>query len=964
MDFFKKGLSKLSAAAESAAAQARAGVSGAGQASSSARDSSRAGNSGGAGGGGLGLGADGADPTSLPDVRFDDRDSNESHVQFLWTVFEGAPESSTQQDDALESFLDGFNSCFDGWFPPPSDGSNAPGGGGSLVGCAVGHPTAVLRGLVTSLRRVHAKLEAALALGASGAQIRTDGPDALQRAAGLASLHACVVATRSAHNRAWLIRLGLLDALTALLKLAMQRLNVLGNLAGMRQPGGRGGSSMGTAAEVATQLGTLELLCAHGASVLSNFLDADLRFGSLAGGCGMDASPGTNTPSSATNLGQPHSLGTESPAVKPLLECGGLTALVEMIRIQRLLRSAPTGSEGAARSLEGLLLRTLGAALAGSAAAQHSLRGAGGLEMLIEGMGDVAIGAAIGADGTDARLFEVTASDLAGGDGRRISAESLELGTTALDVVRRAVKRNGQNVKHAVAAGAFGPRLCAMLRRAAVASAASLGEGEGEWAGDLVAEGDADAFFAVAAKDVHTRPPGTQLRRVFDVLWAFIAGEGKESGGPGGDSGSSGSRPSPGARERLAQSVAAAVVEASRLDITAEPAPARAGPAGTTSRDPEPALVVTPEASPTPPDAPLAAPTEPEPEPAGFTAATGNPFGGDDDADDPFGAIGSRGGGAFSPAGVAASMSGSSLSPAATSPPRGSSSSAAVNPADVAAWAGGLLRRHAAHFVHALVSSYPRAAIDVARGEGAWTQLLSHDSRSPAGVSPGGVAAWLAGATAAGETGGHVTGGDGGQGGNEPEVSAMLHAIDARSLQPGAVLVLAPALGRLLAAAPRATSVALLRADGPAKLAGAAKRQADEWGSAVDGNGMEARATRGVLELLATVLERGGPALGAGALKSGPLADLMFELLWSPGTQGLAIRCLTALVSTGSGTASNAKDAWSALLRRYLQSLPRAREAAAGPAGDQTASSRHSRGSPRGARRAGRRHAANVFGVQ
>ena len=429
----------------------------------------------------MGLGADGADPTSLPDVRFDDRDSNESHVQFLWTVFEGAPESSTQQDDALESFLDGFNACFDGWFPPPSDGPNAPGGGGSLVGCAVGHPTAVLRGLVTSLRRVHAKLEAALALGASGAQIRTDGPDALQRAAGLASLHACVVATRSAHNRAWLIRLGLLDALTALLKLAMQRLNVLGNLAGMRQPGGRGGSSMGTAAEVATQLGTLELLCAHGASVLSNFLDADLRFGSLAGGCGMDASPGTNAPSSATNLRQPHSLGTESPAVKHLLECGGLTALVEMIRIQRLLRSAPTGSEGAARSLEGLLLRTLGAALAGSAAAQHSLRGAGGLEMLIEGMGDVAIGggAAIGTDGTDARLFEVTASDLAGGDGRRISAESLELGTTALDVVRRAVKRNGQNVKHAVAAGAFGPRLCAMLRRAAVASAASLGEWEG-----------------------------------------------------------------------------------------------------------------------------------------------------------------------------------------------------------------------------------------------------------------------------------------------------------------------------------------------------------------------------------------------------------------------------------------------------------------------------------------------------
>jgi hypothetical protein len=170
MDFFKKGLSKLSAAAESAAAQARAGVSGASTSSSARDSSSRAGNSGPAGGGGSGLGPEGADPASLRDVRFNDRDPNESHVQFLWTVFEGAPEASQQQDEALESFLEGFNACFDGWFPPPSDGSNGAGGDGTIVGCADGHPTAVLRGLVSSLHRAHAKLEAALALGASGAQ--------------------------------------------------------------------------------------------------------------------------------------------------------------------------------------------------------------------------------------------------------------------------------------------------------------------------------------------------------------------------------------------------------------------------------------------------------------------------------------------------------------------------------------------------------------------------------------------------------------------------------------------------------------------------------------------------------------------------------------------------------------------------------------------------------------------------
>ena len=108
-------------------------------------------------------------------------------------------------------------------------------------------------------------------------------------------------------------------------------------------------------------------------------------------------------------------------------------------------------------------------------------------------------------------------------------------------------------------------------------------------------------------------------------------------------------------------------------------------------------------------------------------------------------------------------------------------------------------------------------AIDVARGRGAWTQLLSHDCRSPGGVSPGGVAAWLAGAAAAGDGGGHVTV-DAGTGGNEPEVTAMLDAIESRALQPAAVVVLAPALSRLLAASPRPTAVALLRADAASRL--------------------------------------------------------------------------------------------------------------------------------------------------
>ena len=117
------------------------------------------------------------------------------------------------------------------------------------------------------------------------------------------------------------------------------------------------------------QLSTLECLCAHGASVLSNYLNADLRWGSLSGSGGGGgggarggglAGGGGGSGSGDRGGGQLSlSSVSESPAVKPLLECGGLTALVEMVRIQRLLHLHPTGSEATARSLEGLLLRTL-----------------------------------------------------------------------------------------------------------------------------------------------------------------------------------------------------------------------------------------------------------------------------------------------------------------------------------------------------------------------------------------------------------------------------------------------------------------------------------------------------------------------------------------------------------------------------------------------------------------------------
>jgi hypothetical protein len=103
-----------------------------------------------------------------------------------------------------------------------------------------------------------------------------------------------------------------------------------------------------------------------------------------------------------------------------------------------------------------------GAALTGSAAAQHSLRGAGGLEVLIEGIGAVAASdegpaaataaAAVAGGGAG---WAGEASSLAWKEGESswddpAAAERLDLQLLALDVVRQAVRRNSQNVRHAV----------------------------------------------------------------------------------------------------------------------------------------------------------------------------------------------------------------------------------------------------------------------------------------------------------------------------------------------------------------------------------------------------------------------------------------------------------------------------------------------------------------------------------
>ena len=256
-------------------------------------------------------------------------------------------------------------------------------------------------------------------------------------------------------------------------------------------------------------------------------------------------------------------------------------------------------------------------------------------------------------------------------------------------------------------------------------------------------------------------------------------------------------------------------------------------------------------------------------------------------------------------------------------------------------------------------------------GPGPWARKFAVSSRV--------LAAWLRAAELAGGGGGGGGSSGGGiGGGNESEVLALLDIIAARATQPFAASLLAPALERLLSTAPNSTAAALLRTDAPAKLASAAAQQVQRWGlhpappaaaPAVPSAGSVVWASPAVtaqaalLSLLGSALEGGGFALGAAALTAPELVDLLFRLLWAPQTRHLAVKSLTAIiashcfpggglskVSGGGGRAGTAaadesaaevNEAWDALLRRYLQALPRAQEMAAGKSmgGGETGSS-------------------------
>ena len=270
------------------------------------------------------------------------------------------------------------------------------------------------------------------------------------------------------------------------------------------------------------QVGALQRLCALGATILSNYLEVEHLASAEDDAGGGDC-------------------GSESPAVKPLLECGVLAVALEMVRVQRLLHMHPTGPEfeSDARRLEGVLLRVVGRGAWGLRPPPGTRRGAGGVEVLVEGVGAVS---------TDAKNAVAAGAGLAfdGGWGAPGSwddpaaAERLHLQLAALDAIRLAVARNARNARLAADAGAFGERLAALLRRCATESAARTmremqdGMDENATEAGAGAAGTRDATSS-ALREAERAPPGEHLSRAFAILRALAASEGGEdaAGGSG-----------------------------------------------------------------------------------------------------------------------------------------------------------------------------------------------------------------------------------------------------------------------------------------------------------------------------------------------------------------------------------------------------------------------------------------------
>ncbi|BBM99563.1 hypothetical protein MPTK1_1g22060 [Marchantia polymorpha subsp. ruderalis] len=379
---------------------------------------------------------------SWPEVRFSD-DDDEGVLDNLWQAYQDAS-GQAETNVALGDFLKQFIQTYENWTPfdvtSPglvSPGVKSPGfskatapfaieeEGGSpasspahsvssgtreIVGCAFGHPTKVIVGLIQELKHL-IMLISDLMLMADMTNEAWLSPDDMEATVRL--LKVLTIITRSSHNRRIFSFFSGMQALMGLMKAAVVKL--------------KGVASIITADKdpppsALSRMRFLECMIAQVLTTVGNYIETEPGRvetslvdtkdspsvgseqgeapGYQTGGRGLER----QTSSGDIPVRRRHSGSGESPVERssvntvdnqggvvgslPLLETGGLNWFVELLRILKKLRLRGATAD---ISLEQLTLKTLREAIFSNPKSQNHFRSIGGLEVLMTGLGILAL---------------------------------------------------------------------------------------------------------------------------------------------------------------------------------------------------------------------------------------------------------------------------------------------------------------------------------------------------------------------------------------------------------------------------------------------------------------------------------------------------------------------------------------------------------------------------------------------
>ncbi|KAL3684694.1 hypothetical protein R1sor_002716 [Riccia sorocarpa] len=371
---------------------------------------------------------------SWPEVLFSD-EGEEAVLDNLWKAYQYTPTLQEEKKKAFGAFLKQFLQTFENWVDvtvaspgvkspgilspglrkaptsydeevsSPASSSASPARSASsreVFGCSIGHPTSVVVGLIQELRHSITTISN-LALGTDEEWQNSEDMEFVS-----ILLKVLIIITRSSHNRKIFSFYSGMQTLMGLMKAAVVKLKGVASAvtAGISPP-----------PSALNRMRFLESMIAQILKSVGNYIDTepskmdisviDGKFltsaqaepsGSQASEylerqTSSDDTPVRRQMSSGDSYGERVSVNivdNHGGAVGslPLLETGGLNWFVELLRILKRLRLKGVPSDV---GLEQLTLKTLREAIFANPKSQNHFRSIGGLEVLMTGLGTLAL---------------------------------------------------------------------------------------------------------------------------------------------------------------------------------------------------------------------------------------------------------------------------------------------------------------------------------------------------------------------------------------------------------------------------------------------------------------------------------------------------------------------------------------------------------------------------------------------